>query len=125
MFFKIHKKTAFIWTQFFYFIILSPSLNISKCKCGGSEISKLAVSPTVPIVWFFVTLSPTFTKSAACKFAYKLSYPSSWEIITVTPYLGSVLISFTVPSSELTTALVLSALISIPKCVVHSSKVFE
>ena len=28
----------------------SPFFKISKCKCGGSEISKLALSPIVPMV---------------------------------------------------------------------------
>jgi hypothetical protein len=43
----------------------------------------------------------------------------------VNPYLGSFFIDFIVPLSEAQTALVLLALISIAKCVIHSSNVFE
>ena len=41
------------------------------------------------------------------------------------PYLGSFLIDFTFPLADAFTTVVLSAFISQPKCVVHSSKVSE
>ena len=52
-----------------------------------------------------------------------VSYPSSCEITTVKPYLGSFNIDVTTPSADAFITLVLSAFISIPVCVIHSFNV--
>ena len=54
-----------------------------------------------------------------------VSYPSSCEITTVKPYLGSFNIDVTTPSADAFITLVLSAFISIPVCVIHSFNVSE
>ena len=45
---------------------------------------------------------------------YTVSKPLSCSIVTVSPYLGSSFIDFTVPDSDAETALPLSAFISTP-----------
>ena len=99
--------------------------SISKCICDLSNTSKLAVFPTVPIVCPLVTFSPTFTNSAVNKFEYLVSNPFTCSIITVSPYLGSFFIDFTVPSDAAFTTVVNSACMSTPVCVVHSFNVSE
>ena len=101
------------------------SFKISKCKCDSSEISKVAVFPTVPIVCPFFTFSPAVTNSAVNKLEYTVLYPLLCSITTVSPYLGSFFIDFIFHSSDALTIVVLSAFISIPACVTHSFKVSE
>jgi hypothetical protein len=117
----------FIYNYFIYALgsTFSLSFSISKCKCGSSAISKAAEFPTVPIVCPFCTSSPSDTNSAVNKLEYTDLYPFVCSIITVRPYLGSFFIATTVPFSDALTIVVLSAFISIPKCVTHSSNVFE
>ena len=59
------------------------------------------------------------------RLAYNVWYPLLCSIIIVSPYLGSFLIAFTVPSSAAFTTLALSAFKSTPGWVIHSFKVSE
>ena len=99
--------------------------NSSKCKCGSSNISNVAVFPTVPIVCPCLTFSSSLTNSAVSRLEYTLVNPFSCSITTVIPYLGSFFIDFIVPSADAFTIVVFSALISIAVCVIHSFNVSE
>ena len=95
-------------------LTFSPSLYISKWRCASSAFSKLAESPTVPMLSPFWTSSPTLKKSLTNKLEYTVLKPLPWFIVIELPYLGSVVIFSITPFSDALTTVVLGAFISIP-----------